>query len=83
MATTSFTISPDWTKAADGPASVLIPAPIGFFFAVTAGGVPAVEPKDCPFRTRGSELSVELVSGESLYLVSPGDTAQTTVTIGA
>lgn len=80
MGTTLFTISPTWAKAADGPTSVLIPAFHGFYFAITAGGVPDLDPKVCPSYRAGEDLTLELVTGESLYVVSPGATFATTVT---
>lgn len=82
MATAAFTVTPNWQKAADGPLSVLVAAIDGFYFAVTPGPAPSVNKELCPYRKRGDELSVELVSGESLYIA--GYRAfETTVTTGA
>ena len=84
MATAAFTISPVWTKAADGPCSVLIPAFFGFYYAISDNGAaPAVDPKRCPSYKPGEELSLELVDGESLWCVSPGNTFDTSVTSDA
>lgn len=83
MATAAFTISPTWTKAADGPTNVMIPAIAGFHWAITAGSAPVLQPNVCPRRKRGEELSLQLAAGESLYVCAPGETFATTVTTGA
>lgn len=84
MGTAAFTISPTWTKAADGPCFVLIPARHGFFYAISDNGAaPTVDPKICPSYKAGEELSLELIDGESLWCVSPGNTFETSVTSDA
>lgn len=70
MPTTALTITPAWTKAADGPASVLIPAIQRFSFCVDST-TPSLSPSVCPSREAGTELSCELVAGESLYVAAP------------
>lgn len=70
MPTTALNITSSWTKVADGPCSVLIPAIQRFTFAVTAGPAPSVSPSVCPSREGGEELSCELLEGESLYIAA-------------
>lgn len=82
MPTTAFSLTSAWTKAADGPNNVLIPAIREFSWAVTAGSAPSVAIAACPSREKGKDLSITLAAGESLYVVAHQPFA-TTVTTGA
>lgn len=82
MPTTAFSLTSAWTKAADGPNNVLIPAIREFTWAVTTGSAPALAFSVCPVRVKGSDLSITLAAGESLY-VGAHQPFATTVTIGA
>lgn len=70
MPTTPLNITSAWTKAADGPVSVLIPAITRFSFCVTNGSAPALSPAVCPSREGGEELSCALELGESLWITA-------------
>lgn len=70
MPTNSLTVTSAWTKVADGPASILIPAISRFSFCVTGGPAPSLAPAVCPSREGGEELSCELEAGESLYVTA-------------
>lgn len=82
MPISAYTITTSWTNAADGPLNVLIPAIDSFRWAVTAGAAPGVAIAHCPRRNRGEELSIELATGESLYVVADRP-VETSVTTGA
>lgn len=70
MPTIPLTITSSWTKVADGPTAVLIPAIQRFVFCVTGGISPSVAPAVCPSRDGGEELSLALLAGQSLYVAA-------------
>ena len=80
MATAALSITSSWTSAASGPASVLIPAVENFHWAIDSS-TPSLGLGVCPFRPRGSELSIQLATGENLY-VAAAKAFSTMVTTG-
>lgn len=82
MPTSALTITPTWTKAADGPTNVLLAAPVGLRWAITTGAAPALSADIAHINRANEPLSMQLIAGESLFVSCQGSVS-TVVTTGA